>query len=169
MTAGKANIYWTLIVILLIVIIAVGGASIWSKYQGRQPIEISVPEVQALRGGIYIGGAVNNPGIYPLKGGDSLEALIKAAGGMTSSADPNQVYLYVPGLGEEESPQKVDINRAEAWLLMALTGIGEVRANAIVEYRRQNGPFRHINELIKVEDIGTTTYERIKHLITVAD
>ena len=83
MTTGKSNVYWTLIVILLIVIIAVGGASVWSKYRGRQPIEISMPAVQELPGEIYIGGAVNNPGFYPLKQGDSLEALIQAAGGTT--------------------------------------------------------------------------------------
>jgi len=169
MTTGKSNVYWTLIVILLIVIIAVGGASVWSKYRGRQPIEISMPAVPELPGEIYIGGAVNNPGFYPLKQGDSLEALIQAAGGMTGSADLNQVNLYIPSLREGASSQKIDINRAEAWLLMALPGIGEVRAEAIVEYRRQNGPFRHINELIKVEGIGTTTYERVKHLIAVAD
>lgn len=169
MMTGKTNIYWALLVILLIIVIAVGSVSIWSKYRGRQPIEISTPQVQELEGEIYIGGAVNNPGFYPLEGGDSLEALIQAAGGMTSSANPNRVNLYVPGSGEEELPQKIDINRGEAWLLMALPGIGEVRAKAIVEYRRQNGPFRNTKELINVEGIGPTTYERIKHLITVAD
>ena len=169
MMTGKTNIYWALLVILLIIVIAVGSVSIWSKYRGRQPIEISIPQVQELPGEIYIGGAVNNPGVYPLKGGDSLEALIQAAGGTTSNTDPNRVNLYVPGLDEEELPQKIDINRAETWLLMALPGIGEIRAEAIVEYRRQNGPFRNTKELINVEGIGPTTYERIKHLITVAD
>ena len=169
MSTGKANVYWTLIVILLIVIIAVGGTSVWSKYRGRQPIEIFMPAVPELSGEIYIGGAVNNPGFYPLKQGDSLEALIQAAGGMTGSADLNRVNLYIPRLGEGASFQRIDINRAEVWLLMALPGIGEVKAEAIVEYRRQNGPFRHMNELIKVEGIGATTYERVRDLIAVAD
>jgi competence protein ComEA len=70
---------------------------------------------------------------------------------------------------EGEPPQKVNINRAEAWLLGALPGIGEVRAQAIIDYRQQNGPFRSTNELLKVAGIGTATYERIKDLITVAD
>lgn len=169
MSTGKANVYWTLIVVLLIVIIAVGGASVWSKYRGRQPIEISMPAVPELSGEIYVGGAVNNPGFYPLKQGDSLESLIQAAGGMTGSADLNRVNLYIPRLREGEPSQRIDINRAEVWLLMALPGIGEVKAEAIVEYRRQNGPFRHTNELVKVEGIGATIYERVRDLITVAD
>jgi competence protein ComEA len=72
-------------------------------------------------------------------------------------------------LAEGESEQKVDINRAEAWLLQALPGIGEVRARAIVDYRQQNGSFRNINELLEVEGIGMDTYEKIKPLITVAE
>ena len=42
-------------------------------------------------------------------------------------------------------------------------------ANRIVDYRQQNGPFKNINELIKVDGIGVNTYDRIKYLITVAD
>jgi len=52
---------------------------------------------------------------------------------------------------------------------MALPGIKEVRAKAIVEYRRQNGPFRSTRELTEVDGIGLGTYERIQDLITVAD
>ncbi len=68
-----------------------------------------------------------------------------------------------------ESPQKIDINRAEAWLLQALPGIGETRAQAIIDYRRQNGPFQSINELTKVSGIGAATLDSIKDLITVTD
>jgi len=121
-----------------------------------------------VQGGIYIGGAVISPGLYPLRAGDSVEALIQAAGGTTSSANLSRLKLYIPRVGEQE-PQKVDINRAELWLLKALPGIGETRARAIIAYREQYGPFHNINELTKVKGIGITTYEEIKHLITVAD
>ena len=113
--------------------------------------------------------AVSNPGLYPLKAGDSIEALIQAAGGTTGSADLTQLKLYLPWLGEVEKPQKVNLNRAELWLLEALPGIGKVRAQAIIDYRQQNGRFRNINELTKVDGIGITTYEQVKHLVTVAD
>jgi len=169
MTTGKANTYWILLVTFLIVVIAVSSAAIWSKYRSRQPIEITVPQTQAITGEIYVGGAVNNPGFYPLRSGDSLESLILAAGGTTDNADLSQVSLYFSTPDESDTSQKIDINRAELWLLMALPGIGEARAQDIVGYRRQNGLFSNINELVKVEGIGDATYERIKHRITVAE
>ena len=169
MTTAKPTKYWTPIIIILVAIIAIGGIVAWSKYRGSQPVEISIPPGQELQGEIYIGGAVNNPGFYSLKAGDSIEDIIQAAGGTTDSADLNRLELYIPQNGEEQQPQKIDLNRAEAWLLQALPGIGEVRAQAIIDYRQQNERFHNINELTKVEGIGVTTYERIKHLITVAD
>ncbi|MBA7642005.1 hypothetical protein ES703_49691 [subsurface metagenome] len=169
MAADKLNRYWTLIIILLVAIIAIGGTVVWSRYSGSQPIEIYISSEQEWQGGIYVGGAVSNPGIYPLKAGDSVADIIQASGGITSNADLSSLKLYIPRLGEEIQPQKIDLNRAEAWLLEALPGIGEVRAQAIIDYRHQNGPFRNISELTKVEGIGITTYEQIKQLITVAD
>ena len=168
MTTGGFASRWTLVVISLLAIIATGSIVTWSRYSQSQPIEISTAPGQEIRGEIYIGGEVNAPGFYPLKSGDRLEDIIRAAGGTTDTADLSQLELYIPKTGQEQ-PQKVNINQAEAWLLEALPGIGEVRAQAIMEYRQQNGRFRSTNELIKVEGIGATTYEKIKHLITVAD
>lgn len=170
MTTSKFSKYWTPLIILLIAAITVGGIVAWSRYRGSQPTEISIstPPSQEQLSEIYIGGAVNNPGFYPLTAGDTIEALAQAAGG-TTSADLGRLELYIPTLGEEEAPQKVDLNRAEAWLLQALPEIGESRAEAIIAYRQQNGPFKNINELTKVKGIGTTIYEQIEHLITVAD
>jgi len=160
---------WTLAIILLVVIIVIGGVIACSRYPESKPIEIYLPPTPAVQGEIYIDGAVSNPGFYPLRAGDSIEDIIQAAGGTASSADPTTVKLYIPAVGEEQPPQKIDLNRAEAWLLEALPGIGVARAQAIIDYRNQNGPFRNTYELTKVEDIGTATYEQIKHLITVAD
>ncbi len=169
MTTSKLNKYWTLGIILLVVIITIGSIVIWSRFSGSQPIEISTPTAQELQGRIYIGGAVSNPGFYSLKADDSIEALIQAAGGTTSNADLNWLKLYIPQTREEEQPQKINLNRAEAWLLEALPGIGKTRAQAIIDYREQNEPFNNIKELTKVEGIGTATYEQVKHLIAVAD
>ncbi len=169
MAASKFSKYWTLITILLIAIIAISSIVAWSRYRQSQPIEISMPTARELQGEIYIGGAVSNPGFYSLKAGDTVDALIQAAGVTTDSADLSWLKLYVLQRGEEEQPQKIDLNRAEAWLLEALPGIGESRAQAIIDYRQQNGPFSNIKELTKVEGIGTATYEKIKHLIAVAD
>jgi len=161
MIISKPNKFWTLVIIILIAIIAAGSVIVWSRYSPSQPIEISTPPSQELEGEIYIGGAVTNPGFYPLKTGDSIGDIIQAAGGISSGADLGRLKLYIPDVEEEYQPQKIDINRAEVWLLQALPGIGEIRAQAIVDYRRQNGPFHNINELIKVKGIGATTYEQV--------
>lgn len=169
MAAGKNLNGWTLIITLLVVIIAAGSLVIWSRYGRSQAIEISLVSERERPGEIYIGGEVNNPGFYPLETGESVEDIIRAAGGAAGNADLNRLELHVPGLAEGELPQRVNINRAEAWLLEALPGIGAVRAQAIIDYRRRNGPFHDINELVKVEGIGASTCEQIKHLISVAD
>ena len=114
MTASKRNKYWTLITILLVAIIAIGGIVAWSRYDRSQSIEISIPPTPELEGEIYIGGTVVNPGFYPLKAEDSIEALIQAAGGTTASADLGWLKLYLLQTEEGEQPQKIDLNRAEA-------------------------------------------------------
>ena len=169
MTAGRLNRYWTLTVILLVAIIVIGGIVAWLRYSPGQAVEISIPPAQEWQGMIYIGGNVTNPGFYPFTSGDSIKALVQAAGGITSSANLSGLKLYIPSVEEEQGPQKVDINRAEVWLLETLPGIGETLAQRIVDYRQQNGPFLNTRQIVKVAGIGTTTYEQIKHLITVAD
>jgi len=108
MTSGRFINGWTLIVILLVVIIAAGGIVAWSGYNRSQSIEISIVPAQELQGEIYIGGEVNNPGFYPLAGGDSVAGIIQVAGGTTDSADLSQLELYVPDFEEGEQSQKVN-------------------------------------------------------------
>ena len=165
----KFNRFGVLITFILVAVIVISGIVVWLRHTGSRPIEISQSPSQERYGEIYVGGAVNNPGLYPLMVGDSLEDIIQAAGGITDNADLTQLKLYIPEAGEAELPQKIDINRAEVWLLKALPGIKETKARAIIAYREQYGPFRNISELIKVEGIGATIYGQIKHLITVAD
>jgi competence protein ComEA len=165
----RFNKYWALIIILLVVIIAIGSIVVWSRYSGSQPIEISIVSGQEWQGSVYVGGAVSNPDFYPVNFDDSLQDIIQAAGGATSDADLSNLKIYIPRKAEEIQLQKIDLNRAEAWLLEALPGIGKVRAQAIIDYRCQNGSFNNITELTKVDGIGIATYEQVKHLITVAD
>lgn len=135
---------------------------------GTPPIEISLSEPSSQSASlIYIDGAVNNPGLYPLTGQDSIDTLIQAAGGMADGNDASRLELHISQAAEMEEPQKIDLNRAGSWLLEALPGIGEVRAGDIISYREQNGLFRNINELLKVPGIGPATFEKIKDLVTV--
>lgn len=165
----KLSRLWTAAALLLIAVTIVGSLITWSRCSPGQPIEVTLPPEAEVEGGIAISGAVANPGYYPLTGSDSLEALLGAAGGTTEDADLTGLKLFVPDRGQEEQPQRININRAETWLLEALPGIGPARAQAIVEYRQKNGPFRSTAELTRVEGIGTATYEQVKPLITVAD
>jgi competence protein ComEA len=160
--------YWALIIILLIAVI-IGGIIAWSRYSPPHTIEISLPPPPEFQSEVYLGGAVSNPGFYPLESGDSIEALIQTAGGATGDADLTTVKIYIPKTGEKEEPQKIDINRAEAWLLETLPGIGETLAQRIIDYRQKIGGFRSITEITRVEGIGPATYEDIKDFITVAD
>jgi comEA protein len=70
--------------------------------------------------------------------------------------------------GSVSNPQKIDINRADVWLLQALPGIGETKAQAIVDYRIQNGLFRVVEDITKVPGIGASVFDKIKPFITVS-
>ena len=58
--------------------------------------------------------------------------------------------------------KKVDINSADAETLQSLSGIGEVKANAIIEYREKIGQIKNLDELSKVPGVGDSTLEKIK-------
>ena len=61
----------------------------------------------------------------------------------------------------------VNINTATAEQLMTLKGIGEVKSQAIIDYRNKNGPFRNIDQLLFVKGIGEKTLDKIRDYITV--
>lgn len=61
----------------------------------------------------------------------------------------------------------ININTATLEELTALNGIGEVKAQAIIDYRNENGYFNSIEEITNVSGIGEKTYEKNKNLITV--
>lgn len=168
MATNKFSRFWTLLIFFLIAVIVASGVIVWLRYDRGQPVLISQSPTQELRGEIYISGTVKNPGLYPLTDGDNVPDLIRAAGGTNGNADLSHIKLYIPEAGKQE-PQKIDINRAELWLLEALPGIAETRARAIITYREQYGPFHNISELTKVEGIGASIYEQIKELVTVSD
>ena len=169
MTEGKRRTFWTVIILFLLFVIISGSIVICCQYRPSRPIEISLLPPEEFQGEIYLSGAVSNPGIYPVKSEDSLKDILTKAGSEFENADLTKIEIHISQLGGEEESQKININRAEAWLIEALPGIGEAKARAIIDYREQNGPFRNISELINVEGIGSAIYEEIKHLITVTE
>ncbi len=58
------------------------------------------------------------------------------------------------------SAGSVNINTADAQTIAStLTGIGQAKAEAIVEHREANGPFRSVEDLLRVKGIGEKTLE----------
>lgn len=68
------------------------------------------------------------------------------------------ITAVVPGVYAKETaaeaPRVVNINTADASTLASLKGIGDAKAQAIIEYRKQHGPFKSPEQLTEVKGIG---------------
>ena len=140
---------------------------------------------------VYVCGAVRHAGVYELKEGARVYEALEAAGGLTDGAEEtslNQAAFLTDGqqitvLTKEEALQghdslqpsasgavndgKININTADASELMTLKGIGQSRAEDIIKYRTENGPFGAIEEIMQVSGIKTAVFEKIRDDITV--
>lgn len=67
---------------------------------------------------------------------------------------------------EQINNEKISLNNATLSELMTLSGIGESKAKAIIEYREKNG-FKTIEEIKNITGIGESIYEKIKDSITI--
>jgi len=167
---GSVDRFFLATTVFLVIAVVVGGVMLAVEHYRSQPAEIVLSQATPAEqsGEIYVGGAVANPGLYLLKEGDTVEALLLDAG-IEPGADLSHIEIYIPQEGEKQRPQKVDINRAEPWLLEALPAVGETRAQAIVDYRNKNGPFERIEDLLNVKGVGEDTFDQIRDYITVSD
>lgn len=168
MAIEKANRLWLPAILLMFLVIVIGLFIIWLRYSPPHAIEVTITPDANLTGTVYVTGAVANPGIYSFSPADSIESLITAAGGTNRAANISNIKLTIES-SQNISPQKVDINRAEAWLLAALPGVGETLAQRIIDYRKVNGLFRATSDLMKVSGMGSKTFQQVEGLITVGD
>lgn len=62
----------------------------------------------------------------------------------------------------------VDINEADARAIaQAMNGVGMSKAEAIIAFREENGPFASVDELVRVKGIGPATIENNREAVTV--
>ena len=143
---------------------------------------------------VFVCGAVNCEGVYELPERARVIDAVEAAGGYSDDADRTYVnqaeYVYdtqrveIPTVEEaqllreydssgseddrdSQSDNRIDLNTADKQALMTLPGIGESKADRIVEYRQVHGRFSSTEELMNVSGIGSGVYEKIKEYIKV--
>ena len=63
--------------------------------------------------------------------------------------------------------EPINLNTADAKTLTSLSGIGMAKAEAIIAYRTQHGPFGSVDQLTHVQGIGTRTLEQNRDRLTV--
>ncbi|MFA5400710.1 MAG: ComEA family DNA-binding protein [Dehalococcoidia bacterium] len=161
---------WLIIAALLAVFLITGIVYFFIRLSSLQPTEIVLSDFKQadINGDICISGSVARPGIYTTRPGDTLTALVSSAG-ISDNADISGISIYVPAKGETNRPQKVDINRADTWLLLALPGIGEGKAAQIVEYRTANGPFRSVDDLLKIKGFGKSAVDNLRSFVSTGE
>lgn len=139
---------------------------------------------------MYITGEVNKPGVYYVENNSRIVDLLEVCGGTNSNADLSDINLAqkledsdkidIPSkksnndsLEEDDSEDngilssgKVNINTASKDELKSLNGIGDTLAQNIIDYRTKN-PFDDIEDILNVNGIGESKYEKIKEYICV--
>ena len=136
---------------------------------------------------VDISGAVVSPGVYQLASGDRIKDALVVAGGLTGLADRDFVSttlnlaakvkdgdkIYIPTLvplapGQSKSvlgvvSGRINLNKATTAELESLTGIGAVRARAIIDSR----PYAAVDDLVAKKVISQAIFEKIKDKVAV--
>lgn len=128
------------------------------------------------------GGLLNNANTRfinlskELKDGDAI--VIYTNEEIEEAKKSNIIYVETPCVCEEvkndacynennNNDSKININTATLEELMTLSGIGEAKAKSIIEYRETNGKFNNIEDIINVQGISETIFNKIKENITI--
>lgn len=146
------------------------------------------------KGPVYVDvkGAIKHPNVYKMSPTDRVIDLLNKAE-LLEDADVSQINLsekltdqkmiYIPHKGQKNIESqlgtnksqvnqsntnvKVNLNTASASELMSVPGVGQTKANAIIEHRNQQGAFQDIEELKKVKGFGSKTFEKLKSYFTI--
>lgn len=137
---------------------------------------------------VDIKGEINRPGVYEVNTTSRVNDVIQLAGGFTDEADQNfvnlaqkvqdEMVIIIPKIGEEHQilsgssnmtidDSRVNINQASKEELETLPGIGPAKAQAILDFREENGSFKEVEDLLQVNGIGEKTLENLIEYIDV--
>jgi len=155
--------------------------------------QVSLHDTRAF---VDVQGAVKQPGLYQFGPEMRVADAVKAAGGLSAHADRQQVnlatrltdqqQLYIPAKGEKpaagtasaptskvagsqstsQATAVVNLNTATVADLQQLTGIGEKKAQKIVDYRTEHGAFKSVNDLTQVPGFGEKTVANLQDQLT---
>jgi competence protein ComEA len=154
---------------------AAGGAQV-----ARAPASVKIERPASTGALVHVAGAVRRPGVYRLHDGDRVEDAVERAGGARSGADVNAINLAAkvadgqqvvvprrgaaaPAVGDAgtgdgavgaATQPPVSLNSATAAQLDTLDGVGPATAQKILDWRREHGGFRSIDDLGEVPGIG---------------
>jgi competence protein ComEA len=154
---------------------AAGGAQV-----ARAPASVKIERPASTGALVHVAGAVRHPGVYRLHDGDRVEDAVERAGGARAGADVNAINLAAkvadgqqvvvprrgaaaPAVGDAGAGEgavgaatqpPVSLNSATAAQLDTLDGVGPATAQKILDYRREHGGFRSIDDLGEVPGIG---------------
>ena len=145
---------------------------------------------------VEIKGEVRNPDVYKMDSGSIVNDLIQKSGGANNDADLSSINraaklcdnqcIVIPKKGEKSlakpnntinntssvlsgntQSELININTADKETLKKLSGIGDGRAQKIIDYRTEHGDFKNIDEIRNISGIGEAIYNNIKNKITV--
>jgi competence protein ComEA len=173
--------------LLVLVLVIVAMFCMHSSFDGKTASEGFCSDA------IYIGieGAVKHPGVYPLRGNDTVALLIERAGGVDGPDNLPailndvpleegvrlilkeydsglEVYLdEIPAFYKVTLEIPISLNRESEEGLTAIPGIGPKLAGAIMRERDKRKGFKALGEIKDVPGIGDKTYKKIAPYVTL--
>ena len=186
-TLAGAGLWYTRSLPKPVQIASSSGPVVAGQVAGAAPASASASAVPII---VDVTGWVHDPGVYEFVTGDRVIDAVERAGGAKPGADLSILNLAAPltdgtqvvvskegaaaaagvtgsSTGGTTAGALININTATATEFETLSGIGEVLAAAIVDYRTENGPFTSVDELEDVSGIGPSTLDEIRDQVTV--
>jgi competence protein ComEA len=163
--------------------VSLGGAPASPRTPGATPASSPGASSGSRELWVDVAGAVRRPGLYKVPAGSRVAAAVERAGGVSRRGDEAGVNLAAPlrdgqqvivprrgaapaagpdVAGGAASAGPISLSQATEAQLESLDGIGPALAGRILDYRRQHGGFRSIDELKEVSGIGDKRFAALR-------